>query len=370
MSHSQLAYRIAFSSVRGITRTLADKILAVIGSEEAFFTASAAQLAAALGFRSRILDDSYRQSLLDTAEAELHRIDNQPITPIYFTDEAYPARLADCEDAPLMLYASGSCPLNSDAPTVAIVGTRHATAYGVGFTRDFVAALAEKCLTPPIIVSGLAYGIDIAAHRAALEAGIPTIAVLAHGLNTVYPSAHRQTAAQIIRSNGLLLTDYKTGDPLHKGNFIARNRIVAQLSDALVVMESAEKGGAMITARLAGEYGRDVFALPGRLTDPYSAGTNALIARNRASLLTSAEDFAAAMNWPMRTAEPQQQTLFPEVSPEQQAILEFLTANGQSQVNPMSVQLNIPVGKLMALLIDLEFKHLVAALPGAKYQLA
>lgn len=369
MKYEPIVYRMAFAALKGINSALAQEILARIGGEEAFFSASASQLGAMLGYGIRILDDEYRAQLLEKAAREADFVAAHNIATLYFTDSGYPARLTDCEDAPLMLYGAGRCGLN-DRLAVGIVGTRHATPYGLDFTERLVQGLAESMEEPPVIVSGLAFGIDIAAHRAALKHGLPTVAVLAHGLNTIYPAQHRQTAAQIVRSGGMLLTDYTSADAVHKGNFIARNRIVAGLCDCIVVAESAEKGGALITARLAADYNRDVFALPGRTSDRYSAGCNRLIATSTAALVTGADDVIAAMGWKKKEAQPVQKELFATLSEEEQAVVDYLTLHGDAQINQLTVALNMSAGKLMGRLIDMEFKGLVIAFPGARYRLA
>lgn len=369
MTADPIVYRIAFASLKGINRVLASEILGRVGSERDFFTASDSALASVMGVRSKIFDRVYRDSLLEKAAKEADFIAAHSIIPLYYADEAYPSRLADCEDAPLMLYGTGNCDLNRSV-TIGIVGTRHATPYGLDFTERLVERLAGSLAEPPVVVSGLAFGIDIAAHRAALKHGLPTVAVLAHGLNTIYPAQHRQTAVNMVKSNGMLLTEFASSDPVHKGNFVARNRIVAGLCDCLVVPESAAKGGALITAGLAAEYNRDVFALPGRISDKYSAGCNRLIASNSAALICSADDLIDAMGLQRKPQEATQQSLFVELSPEEQAVVSYITEKGEARVNQLSIALDISVGKLMALLIDMEFKGLLLAYPGAKYRLA
>jgi DNA processing protein len=369
MTYEPLAYRIAFASLKGVTATLAGEILSRIDSEQAFFEAKSATLGSVMGFRSRIFDDDYRAALLDKAAREVDFIAAHNIKCLYFSEDDYPARLADCEDAPLMLFVTGDCDLNR-RHTLGIVGTRHATPYGIAFTERLVTTLAEELEEPPVIVSGLAFGIDIAAHRAALAANIPTVAVLAHGLNTIYPAQHRQTAARIVKSGGAIMTEYSSADAVHKGNFVARNRIVAGICDALLVSESAEKGGALITARLAADYGRDVFALPGRISDKFSAGCNRLISNNEAALVTTPDDIVKAMGWTRKPKASTQQTLFNELSEEESAVVDFLTRKGEAQIGQISIALNQSTGKLLALLIDMEFKGLIIAYPGAKYRLA
>ncbi len=364
----QLAYQIAFASLRGITRALAREILSRVGDEATFFNATEQQLSSLMGFSNKIFSHSYRNEILAKAVKECDFIARNKINPIYFTDNAFPCRLAECDDAPLMLFTIGDCNLNA-SHIVGIVGTRHATPYGIDFTSKLIEDLAKK-IDNLIVVSGLAYGIDIAAHAAALRNGIPTAAVLAHGLNTIYPAAHRNIAADMVRNNGMLITDYHSADAIHKGNFIARNRIVAALCDCLIVAESAEKGGALITAGIASGYNRDVFALPGRSSDRYSAGCNRLIASNVAALIENANDLIKSMRWTPKAIEGEQKSLAIEISEEEQAVIDYLTAHDDAQINQMCVALNYPIARLMALLIDMEFKGLILTYPGGRYRLA
>lgn len=363
-----LTYRIAFASLRGITRTLADEIISRIGSEELFFTAPEQQLSSVLGFKNKLLSKAYRDEVYEKALKETDFILSNKVTTIYYTDTQYPCRLADCDDAPLMLYTTGTCNLNA-SHIVSIVGTRHATPYGIDFTTRLVEDLA-KTIDDLVIVSGLAYGIDITAHNASLRNNVPTIAVLAHGLNTIYPASHRNIAADIARNGGMLVTDYRTIDPIHKGNFVARNRIVASLCDCLVVAESADKGGALITAGIASSYNRDVFALPGRSSDRYSAGCNRLIHSNVAALAENADDIIKSMRWTTRPQEGDQPELPIELSDEEQHIINYLTTHSEAQINQLCIALNYPIAQLMALLIDMEFKGLILTYPGGRYRLA
>ena len=367
--NTQRLYQIAFSSLRGINRTLAEELLTRVESEERFFTLSHKELRDIIGFDNKLFDRKYRDEVLQKASSESEFIDrHNNIRTLYYTDPDYPARLANCEDAPIMLYCSGSCNLNA-AHMVSIVGTRHATPYGNSFVTRLVEDLASS-MDDIVIVSGLAYGIDITAHRAALHCDIPTIAVLAHGLNTIYPAAHRNTAVEIAQSKGALITDYRSCDAIHRGNFIARNRIVAAISDCTIVAESAIKGGALITARLASGYCRDVFALPGRTSDTYSAGCNRLISSNIAALVTNTDDIISAMRWTTRKTEGMQSELFIELSDEEQRVVDYLTLHGEAQINTLCVSVNIPIARLMGLLIDMEFKGLILSFPGSKYRLA
>lgn len=367
MEHDNLTWRIAFSSLRGLRPELAQMLLARAGSEQAFFNLTEGQLSAMMGFKNRLFSDSLRGKALDRAAAEAEFIRANSITPLYFLDPDYPNRLLQCDDAPLMLYGLGTCDLN-DAHFISIVGTRHATVYGTDFVTRLVEDIAAKATGNVVIVSGLAYGIDIAAHRAALRAGLPTIAVLAHGLSTIYPATHRSDAVEIVRRGGMLLTDYTSAEPIHRGNFLARNRIVAGLSDCLIVAESADKGGALVTARLAAGYDRDVMALPGRVTDRYSAGCNSLIAGNIAALITSADDLFTHMGWTVREPEGTQKTLFETLTPDEETIISILTDIGEASMTDLTTRLDIPTPRLMGMLIDMEFRSLIAHIPGGRYR--
>ena len=254
---------------------------------------------------------------------------------------------------------------------VSIVGTRHASEYGKSVCENFITDLA-KFAPDTLIVSGLAYGIDVCAHRAALKAGLPTIGVLAHGLDRIYPTAHRATAKQMLEKGGLL-TEFMSGTEPFKQFFVQRNRVVAGLADATVVIESASKGGSLITASLAQGYDRECFAFPGRVNDQYSQGCNELVSRNRAALITSAYDFVEAMNWEVDTkkksAEDLQTELFPEMSDEESCVMTALRENSDGlQVNQMVVMLNIPINKLLPLLFEMEMKGYVKAVAGGRYR--
>ena len=310
------------------------------------------------------------ESLIVNAEKEIEFIEKNNIRLICKGDKDYPYRLAECNDAPLVLHGMGNADLNAKH-IVSIVGTRHASEYGKSVCENFVADLA-KFVPGTLIVSGLAYGIDVCAHRAALKAGLPTVGVLAHGLDRIYPTAHRSTAKSMIE-NGGLLTEFMSGTNPFPQNFVQRNRIVAGMADATVVIESASKGGSLITASLATGYDRDCFAFPGRINDQYSQGCNELVSRNRAALITSAYDFVEAMNWDVATkkksAEDLQTELFPDMSPEETAVMTALRENSDGlQVNQMVVQLNTPINKLLPLLFEMEMKGYIKAVAGGCYR--
>ena len=310
------------------------------------------------------------RSLVEHAEREMEFIESKGIKLICYGDEAYPCRLAECADAPLVLHSLGNADLNARR-IVSIVGTRHASEYGKALCENFVADLA-RFAPGTLIVSGLAYGIDVCAHRAALKAGLPTIGVLAHGLDRIYPGAHRATAKQMLE-NGGLLTEFMSGMEPFPSNFLQRNRIVAGMADATVVVESASKGGSLVTASLALGYDRDCFAFPGRVNDQYSQGCNELVSRNRAALITSAYDFVEAMNWEAATAkksaEERQTELFPDLLPDETSVMTALRDSSDGlQVNQMVVQLNIPINRLLPLLFEMEMKGLVKAVAGGCYR--
>ena len=304
------------------------------------------------------------------AEQEYEFIRKNRISCLSFHDEAYPSRLRECEDAPVVLFFKGNTDLNS-LHILNMVGTRNATDYGTQICASFLRDL--KALCPDVlVVSGLAYGIDIHAHREALANELPTVGVLAHGLDRIYPHVHRKTAVDMLENWGLL-TEFLSGTNPDRHNFISRNRIVAGMCDATIVIESAEKGGSLITAELAEGYHRDCFAFPGRMSDEYSKGCNRLIRDNKASLLLSAEDFVQAMGWNMQTTLSEkvsvQRSLFIELSEEEQKIVAILGKLGNLQINSLVVEADIPVNKMTALLFELEMKGVIRVLAGGMYQL-
>ena len=360
-------YRLALSMAKGMHPKVVEELLGRIGSEEDFFSMPERELQRITGGKLKILTDEYRSELLKRAEAEERFCADNNVRCTYFTDPAYPRRLLECDDAPAMLYSLGSTDLNA-RHVISIVGTRNATTYGVNFINRLIEDLTRR-LDDIVVVSGLAMGCDIAAHKKAMDSGIPTVGVVAHGLDTLYPAEHRRYAARMVHEGGMLLTDYPHATLPHRGNFLARNRIVAGISDAVIVVESgAPRGGALHTARLGMMYNRDVFALPGRSSDLYSAGCNMLIKKNVAHLMENADDIIETMGWQTRPDEGGQQELFPELSPQQQLLLNHLRHHGECQINTLTATLGIPVGQLMAILTEMEFNGFVTALPGARYR--
>ena len=314
---------------------------------------------------------SAMDSLLPRAEEEMRFMEQGHVRCLGLHDEDYPARLRECPDAPILLFYRGTANLNA-LHIVSMVGTRRITEYGKDLCRQFVGQLSRLC-PDVLVVSGLAYGVDIHCHRAALQEGLPTVGVLAHGLDQIYPTHHRPDAIRMLEQGGLL-TEFMSRTPADKRNFVQRNRIVAGMSDATIVVESARKGGSLITAEIAEAYHRDVFAFPGRIGDEYSEGCNELIRQNRAALITSAEAFAESMGWetePQRSkqlADGVQQDLFPTLSDEEQLIVGTLQGTDGMQVNLLTVQTNIPVARLSSLLFTLEMKGIVRAMSGGMYR--
>lgn len=366
--YSELTYKIAFGSLKGMNFQLASELLSRVGSEQNFFSASHDSLKSILGFDSKLLDNDYRREILEKAVEETAFVDDNKINIIYFTDDDYPQRLKECDDAPALMYSLGNCDVNSNH-VISIVGTRHATPYGIHFISELVEEISRR-LPNTIIVSGLAYGVDITAHKEALNHKLSTVAVLAHGLSTIYPAPHRSVAVEMIRKNGMLLTEYSHVAKMNRGNFIARNRIVAGLSECTVVVESGIKGGAMITANIANSYNRDVFALPGRNSDLYSQGCNHLITENMATLIQNLDDLVMAMRWETKPIEKEQPKLVINLSEEEQKVVDFLKDTGEGNINRISVETGLKIHRLVSLLVDMEFKGLLLAYPGGLYRLA
>lgn len=306
------------------------------------------------------------------ADFELKYMEEHSIRGITLMDDDYPQRLRECPDAPIILYYTGNSDLNQ-AKIVSIVGTRQCTLYGQDLIRRFVADLRLYC-PQVLIVSGLAYGVDINAHRQALANGYETIGVLAHGLDQIYPYRHRDTAAEMVRHGGLL-TEFMTQTNADKPNFVRRNRIVAGMADAVVVVESAAKGGGLITAEIAQSYDRSVFAFPGNVNAEFSKGCNNLIRDNVAALISNADDFVKAMGWQDETlrkianADGIERNLFPNLSSEESAIVSLLQETNDLQLNILSVKSGLPIGQLTAILFQLEMKGVVKPLAGGMYHL-
>lgn len=308
------------------------------------------------------------------AECELRFMEEHRIRALTLNDDDYPQRLTECPDAPIILYYKGQADLNQER-IVSLVGTRRMTTYGQDLIRRFIADLRQQC-PEVLIVSGLAYGVDICAHREALAHGYPTVGVLAHGLDQIYPYRHRETAAEMVNHGGLL-TEFMTQTNADKPNFVRRNRIVAGMADSVILVESAAKGGGLITAEIAQSYARAVFAFPGNVGQMYSEGCNNLIRDNGAGLISNADDFVKAMGWPTVKDMPLfSQSLasvvgsqIPNLTPEERQVVSLLQQTNDLQLNIITVKTGIPIGRLTALLFQLEMKCVVKPLAGGMYHL-
>lgn len=309
------------------------------------------------------------------AETELRFMEDHRIRALTLTSDDYPQRLIECPDAPIILYYTGNADLNQER-IISIVGTRRMTTYGEDIIRRFVRDLRLYC-PEVMIVSGLAYGVDVCAHKQALAEGYPTVGVLAHGLDQIYPYRHREVAAQMVNHGGLL-TEFMTQTNADKPNFVRRNRIVAGISDAVILVESAAKGGGLITAEIAQSYARSVFAFPGNVGQIYSEGCNNLIRDNGAGLISNASDFVKAMGWPTMKDMPlwltpsshsAEDTQKPNLTAEELQVVKLLQQTNDLQLNIITVKTGIPIGQLTALLFQLEMKGVVKPLAGGMYHL-
>lgn len=362
-------YEIALTFINGIGPTLAKTLLAYVGDVAGIFSESEKALAKIPEIGPMRASDAIRRAALERADRELEFVDKHALKTFFFTDKDYPFRLKECTDAPILLYGKGELEVNAQH-YIAIVGTRNATDHGKENTRRLVSDLAQ--MIPGLtIVSGLAFGIDVTAHKAALEAGLATIAIPGHGLDRIYPAAHRSVAVQMTTRGGLL-TEFPSGTFPDRPNFVRRNRIIAGMSDAIIVMESKTEGGSLTTARLANSYNRDVFAFPGRPSDSMSNGCNLLIKRNQAALIENAEDLMFHMGWDIDNKQkttPIQTDLFVNLTEDERKIIELLRKHPDGiHVNEMAVLLHMAFSSLSALLLSMEFKGLVKPLPGSMYR--
>ena len=365
--NENLKYKIALSMLPGIGGVLARNLVAYIGSVEEIFSASVQALQKIPGigeFNARKIKNS---NVLDKAEQELEFIQKNNIQTCFYTDPDFPRRLKNCIDAPVILYLKGDVNLDEQR-VISIVGTRNATDYGKSVVDDLIKSFAERG-SEILVVSGLAYGIDIHAHRSALKYNVPTVGVVAHGLDKLYPALHKETAAKMQKQGGII-SDFHSQTKIDPQNFIKRNRIIAGLADATIVVESAEKGGALITADIASSYNRDVFAYPGRAGDTYSKGCNQLIRNSGANLIEGIDDLEFFMGWELTgTKEAVQSSLFVDLLPEEQKVVDLLREKGELFIDQISAELKLPVSRVSIHMINLEFKNVLIALPGKMYKL-
>ena len=373
MNTEELFYTMALTRLTNFNYQQALELYRMVGSAQLLYEYRT-HIGDVIGDASPRLVESLKNwdEAMKRADYELKYMQEHGIRGLTLHDDDYPQRLTECPDAPLVLYFTGNCNLN-ESKIVSIVGTRHATVYGEDLIRRFVRDLHQQC-PKVLIVSGLAYGVDIHAHREALENGYATVEVLAHGLDQIYPYAHRETAAEMVNHGGLL-TEFMTQTNADKPNFVRRNRIVAGMADATIVVESAAKGGGLITAEIAQSYDRSVFAFPGNVNAEFSKGCNNLIRDNGAGLITCADDFIRAMNWKDAALRQQalsdgiERTLFPDLSAEEQLIVGILQDTNDLQLNILSVKSSIPIGRLTAILFQLEMKGVIKPLAGGMYHL-
>ena len=358
-------YLIALLEVQGVGTSIAKKLIEEYGTAKNVFSLSLEQYNE-LGNIGRNIKEAIEKEIVFTiAKHELEYCETNEIQVLGYKDVGYPQRLSHCSDAPLLLYFKGSCDLNN-VKVVGIVGTRNATSYGKKMCQHVVEELASQNV---LIVSGLAYGIDVNAHQEALNYNTPTVGVLAHVLDTIYPKAHASTARKMV-NNGGLLTEYKTKTRPNRENFPKRNRVVAGMCDAIVVIESAFSGGSMITAKLGNDYSRDVFAIPGRLGDKYSEGCNHLIKTNQAHLLQASKDISYILGWDNVKAKTKvvQKQLFVELNEQEKTIMEFLVKEKSTSIDEIAFSSKLPISQVSTQLLMLEFKGLIKQLPGKIYE--
>jgi len=369
MTNRELSYIIALQKLKGLGNVSIKRLVDVFGTAQAVFEASKLELIQKAKLNSKIIDSWNKKQALREAQEEYDIFTAKKISAIGLSDAQYPYKLHQINDAPAVLYYKGE--LNwTDYRYVAIVGTRKTSNYGINLCKEFIKGLSESG-KKVVIVSGGAAGIDTCAHQAAVEFNIPTLAVFGHGLNTIYPASNRELAKKIIK-NGALLTEFSYGSKVIPENFARRNRIVAGLSDACVVIESGIKGGSLITADLAFNYNRDVFTFPGRVGDSKSAGCNALVKRNMAGLIENTDDFLKAMNWTTRekNKEVVQKELFISLNDEEQLVYDFLKQNNEQFIDVIAQNCELSMNKLSTILLNLEFKGVLKSLPGKYYELS
>lgn len=363
---SQL-HQVALTYVKSVGPTLAKMLVSYFGDAESVFKASPGKLLRVPGIGEKIISQLNFKEALEKADEELKFIEKNDIEIIFYTDSTYPKRLKNCGDSPVLLFSKGNANLNAQH-VISIVGTRNATEYGRHLCRQLVEELQQYNV---LIVSGLALGIDVTAHKEAVKLNMPTVGVLGHGLDRVYPSQNRSTAEKMVH-NGSLLSEYPSGTIPDKENFPQRNRIVAGMADATVVVEAGIKGGALITAEIANSYNRDVFAFPGRVGDDYSEGCNFIIRNNKAQLLTCAADLAYSLGWEkVNEAKPVEQFMLPiDLSRDEQMIFDILRQNsGPVPIDDLTIKTNLPTSTLAMNLLNMEMQGYIRSLPGKVYSL-
>lgn len=362
-----LRYRIALTLIPGVGDIIGKKLVSYCGGVDAIFKEKKSNLLKIPSIGESIVNSIVNHDVFDRVDKELAFIEKYNIKPLFYLDAAYPLRLKQCIDSPLMLYYMGNSDLNTDK-IISVVGTRNVTEYGKDMCKQIIKDLSQQNV---LIVSGLAYGVDTYSHKAALDNNLQTIGILAHGLDRVYPQTNKSLAEKMIK-NGGLLTEFMSCTNPDRENFPKRNRIIAGIADAVVVIEAAKKGGALITAEIANSYNRDVFAVPGKNTDIYSEGCNHLIKINKANLMQSADDILYIMGWetskkPKKTAQKQ---LFIELTPEQKTIYDILSLKANTSIDELCINSKLNVSKVAEILLNFELEGIIKSLPGKVYQLA
>lgn len=365
MHEEELFYLLALQKVELVGDIVAKKLLNHFGNAKEVFQSKASKLGSIDGIGSILIRNLKDKSVFEKAEKELQFIKENHIDTLFFQDENYPDKLKHCIDGPVLLFSSGNIDFKN-RKIISVVGTRQITSYGMECCKKLIADLAPL---NPIIVSGFAYGVDIVAHQAAMENNLQTIGVVAHGLNQIYPKVHTKYVAKM-EENGGFLTDFWSSSNPDKENFVKRNRIVAGMSEATIVIESADKGGSLITANMAVDYNRDVFAFPGRATDKYSQGCNNLIKTQKANLLTSAADLIYMLNWDLDSekSKPVQKQLFVELDNDEQKIYDYLLKSGKELLDIIALDCEFPVYRISSMLLNMELKGVIRPLPGKLFE--
>ena len=364
MNEQELFSILALQKVELVGDIVAKKLLNHFEKASDVFSAKANILTSIDGIGSILLKNLKDKSIFQKAEAELKFIQDNHIDVHFYKHNSYPDKLKHCFDAPILLFSTGNINLKQ-TKIISIVGTRQVTSHGAEFCRNLIAEIAPL---NPIIVSGFAYGVDIVAHQAAMEHNLQTIGVLAHGLNQIYPASHKKYCKKM-EENGGFMTEFWSNSNPDKENFVKRNRIVAGMTEATIVIESAERGGSLITASLANDYNRDVFAVPGRITDKYSLGCNNLIKTQKANLLTSAADLIYMLNWDIKESKKGvQKQLFVDLLPDEQKVYDYLLQNGTEEMDVIALECQFPIYLLSGMLLNMELKGVIRPLAGKKFE--
>ena len=364
MKIEELLAVLRLQATKNVGDVIAKKLIHHFGCASNIFSASKNDLLQIDGIGEFIIKHLLNENYLSAAAKELNYVEKNNIALSYFLDDNYPEKLKHCIDAPILLFKDGNINLKQQK-VIAIVGTRNITNYG----RDFCNNLINDLKTyNPIIVSGFAYGVDICAHKSAIKNGLQTIGVFAHGIDSVYPKTHKKHMADVLKNGGFFTEFWHDEQPLRE-NFLKRNRIVAGIASATIVIESGEKGGSLVTADIANSYNRDVFAVPGKVNDNYSKGCNNLIKNNQAHLLSSAEDVVKLLNWDIQKAEkPKQLPLFIDLNPKEQKIYDYLNTNGKQIIDVIAMDCEIPSYQLSSILMQMELKGIVKPHPGKIFE--